>query len=303
MDRLTTKKIKVKSPSRITAKSWCIFEPNSAKFLNGELAHSKREVASLTKMMTLYVALSILERLDLDSKALYLTVTREASFLGGTSADLEEGNLISIEDLFYGVMLPSGNDAAFTIGEYFGAFLYLERLGKAYKIKEYMDIDLKKDFKEIGDSIQYFIKEMNITAQEMNLTKTIFNNVHGMSMKLNISSAFDMGILTCNAIKKTAFRKICKTTTYFGKIWNKENSGFTEIFWENTNKLLGQGFEGVKTGVTPNAGPCLSALYRIEKTDLQENFIVVVVLNCENIQDRFDDVKKIVSWCKSIVFK
>jgi len=258
-------------------------------------------VASLTKIMTLYVALMVLERLDLDQNQICLTVTREAFQIGGTSAELQEGDLISIKDLFYGLMLPSGNDAAYTIGEYFGLFLFLDQIGRIAKIKDLIDVNMKKDFPGVKDPMRYFINEMNEMAENMNLTQTFFNNVHGMSLKLNISSAYDIGLMTCKATKHMELQKISRTRAFVSKVWTKDR-GYKELFWENTNKLLDQGFEGVKTGITPNAGPCLSALYRLEKGDGQEQMIVVVVLNCEGIEDRFTDVRKIVDWCKNTIF-
>ena len=285
----------------ITARSWVIFEASNAKFLYGKFPHYKREIASLTKIMTCYTALMLIEKWEIDPKLLYFTVSREAYQIGGTSAELQDGDLISLEDLFYGLMLPSGNDAAYTMGEYFGFFLYLEQLGKGYQIKEFRDLNIKKDFGGVKDPMRYFISEMNDIASDLNLTQTFFNNVHGMSIKINISCAYDVALLTCRAIKKLEFLKICKTTAYITKVWSKDR-GFKELYWENTNKLLDHGFEGVKTGATPNAGPCLSALYKI-KRDFHETALIVVVLNCEGQENRFTDVKKIVNWCKDITFK
>ena len=299
LDRLCGKKSK--DLPKLSAKSWALFDASSGKLLQGRSPFFKREVASLTKIMTLYVALSILDRLELDPNDLCLTVTREAAQIGGTSAELQEGDLLSVRDLFHGLMLPSGNDAAYTLGEYFGLFLFLEQIGRASKIKDLRDVNIRKDYPGVKDSMRYFINEMNETAEEMNLTQTYFNNVHGMSLKLNISSAHDMGVLTCKAIKHPEIQKISRTRGYIARTWTSEK-GYQELFWENSNKLLDEGFEGVKTGVTPNAGPCLSALYRLERYDGQEQQIVVVVLKCEGIEDRFADVRKIVEWCKNAIF-
>lgn len=251
--------------------------------------------------MTLYAVLTIIDRISLDSNDIFLTVTREAANIGGTSAELRQGDILSIEDLFYGLMLPSGNDASYTLGEYFGVFLYLEEKGQTYKINELGEIDIKKDFPSIKDPMRFFLSEMNQIARELNMNQTNFNNVHGMSMKINISSAFDMGLLTCEAIKHPVLRKICKTKGYYSRIWNNY-TGYRENYWENTNKLLDNGFEGVKTGITPNAGGCLAVLYRMDNkfnsVMNKENYIVAVVLASEGADKRFSDAKKLVDWYK-----
>ena len=83
----------------------------------------KREVASITKMMTFYTVLKLIDKFKLDAHETLLTVSRSASKVNGTSADLREGDTLSLHQLFYGMMLPSGNDAAFLLAEYFGSLL------------------------------------------------------------------------------------------------------------------------------------------------------------------------------------
>jgi len=84
----------------------------------------KREVASLTKMMTFYTLLRLLTKYQLSPKNTYITVSKAASKVTGTTANLVEGDVLSIEQLCYGMMLPSGNDAAYAIAEYFGDKIY-----------------------------------------------------------------------------------------------------------------------------------------------------------------------------------
>lgn len=73
------------------------------------------EIASLTKIMTFYVTLVILEELKLNLKEIYIKVTKKASETIGTTAELKYNDILNIEDLLYGLMLPSGNDAAVLI--------------------------------------------------------------------------------------------------------------------------------------------------------------------------------------------
>lgn len=73
------------------------------------------EIASLTKIMTFYVTLVILEELKLNLKEIHIKVTKKASETIGTTAELKYNDILNIEDLLYGLMLPSGNDAAVLI--------------------------------------------------------------------------------------------------------------------------------------------------------------------------------------------
>ena len=83
-------------------------------------------MASITKVMTLIVALRLINKWKLNIENLTFHISRNAGCLQGTTANLFEGDTIYLEDLLYGMMLPSGNDAALTIAENFGAFLYYE---------------------------------------------------------------------------------------------------------------------------------------------------------------------------------
>lgn len=124
-----------------------------------------------------------------------------------------------------------------------------------------------------------------------------------MSIKINNSTAYDVACLTCHALKNKTFTEIVKTKTHYTVI--RESFGsYKDIYWENTNKLLDYGYYGVKTGITPNAGPCLSAYYKFWNEYLKEDMgLVVVVLNCENVEDRFYESKRIAEWCKKEIFE
>lgn len=71
-------------------------------------------------MMTFYTVINIIEEYKIDPSQTFISVCRQATSIIGTSADLREDDILSIRQLFYGMMLPSGNDAAFLLAEYFG---------------------------------------------------------------------------------------------------------------------------------------------------------------------------------------
>ena len=80
-------------------------------------------MASLTKIMTLYCCLRLQTQFNINPKTKFKKVSRNAAVLIGTSAQLKEGDILSVEDLYYGMMLPSGNDAAYTLAEFYGTHL------------------------------------------------------------------------------------------------------------------------------------------------------------------------------------
>lgn len=71
-------------------------------------------------MMTFYTVINIIEEYKIDPSQTFISVCRQATNIIGTSADLREDDILSVRQLFYGMMLPSGNDAAFLLAEYFG---------------------------------------------------------------------------------------------------------------------------------------------------------------------------------------
>jgi D-alanyl-D-alanine carboxypeptidase len=92
-------------------------------FLFGKMERERREVASLTKIMTCLVVLNLLKKYDLDETNTMIEISEFAANISGTSAELEAGDYLSVWDLLHGLMLPSGNDAALALAEFFGAIL------------------------------------------------------------------------------------------------------------------------------------------------------------------------------------
>mmetsp|Transcript_1840 Transcript_1840/g.1729 ORF Transcript_1840/g.1729 Transcript_1840/m.1729 type:complete len:197 (-) Transcript_1840:488-1078(-) len=175
-----------------------------------------REVASLTKIMTCLVTILLLKKLKMDSDKTYLNVSKTAASMVGTSASLKQGDIISITDLLYGLMLPSGNDAAYCLAERFGHYLYFE--SEEFKLRCDRAPENLKSKIEIKNPVRYFLREMNRTAKELGMTNTHFANPHGLINKYNRSTARDMGILTCEAMNNDFFRKIVKTKIYSGDV-------------------------------------------------------------------------------------
>ncbi|CAD8078692.1 unnamed protein product [Paramecium sonneborni] len=248
----------------VSAQSWCIFNGKNGQLMSGYNQYKSRQMASITKIMTCWLALKLTQQFNLDLDNTYFTVPEKAERIGGTSAQLQSGDKLTIRDLLYGLMLPSGNDAA---------------------------ISLQHNF-ELNKGCD-FIQQMNQNAQDIGMELTSYANPHGLYHESNYSSAYDIGILTYHALQNLQFASIVKTKIYFSEIEDKFGES-KEIFWENTNKMLYQGFRGVKTGITKEAGPCVVEYYE----DNQNSFIIVL-LNCRSVDHRWQDAIKLLDWARS----
>lgn len=104
----------------LSSNSWCLFDHKTQEII-GFRETQQREVASLTKIMTTILSLNLIQRYSLDKGTASLTpdiavrISRSAAILTGTTAQLKHGKWVRLEDLLYGTMLPSGNDAAYLL--------------------------------------------------------------------------------------------------------------------------------------------------------------------------------------------
>ena len=224
--------------------------------------------------MTCYLCLLLSQSLSLAPDTL-IPVSAKAAAITGTTAELTQGDRVRLGDLVYGLMLPSGNDAAYALAEFFGRLLAC-----------------KKGFFTMTKRLErLFIREMNRVASSLGMGNTEYKNPHGLSVRKNKSTARDVGTLAVAALRLPTFREIVSSRTHTCVIVNKKK-GERTVTWENTNKLLLQpGFDGVKTGVTDAAGPCLCA--SLTRGEVR---IVVTVLDCESMEARWTEVPKLANW-------
>jgi serine-type D-Ala-D-Ala carboxypeptidase (penicillin-binding protein 5/6) len=202
----------------VSAQSAILMEQHSGRILFEKDAHTKRRIASITKIMTVILAI---ESGKMDDT---VTVSARAVHTEGSSIYLKEGEKIKLRDLVYGTMLRSGNDAAVAIAEH------------------------------VGGSLEGFVFLMNQKAAEIGMRNTHFANPHGLDDSENhYSTAYDMALLMQYAMKNKEFRKISGTEVYRapaspGEDWDR--------VWRNKNKLLTSLYEyctGGKTGYTKRA--------------------------------------------------
>lgn len=191
-----------------------LIEASTCRVLTSNNAEEKLPMASLTKIMTALVVINKIS--DLEEK---VVIDGRSAGIEGSSMYLKAGEIISVKDLLYGLMLVSGNDAA--------TALALHTAG----------------------SIDSFAAMMNETAKELGLINTHFLNPSGLYEDGHYTTAYDFACLTAYALKNNVFAEIVKTKTY--KVGNR-----TLV---NHNRLLREldGCVGVKTGYTKICGRCL----------------------------------------------
>ncbi|MEC4020231.1 D-alanyl-D-alanine carboxypeptidase family protein [Streptomyces sp. H27-D2] len=250
-------------PSGVAAKGAYLLDSGTNKALWGKAAGTKRQMASTTKVMTAVVVLDT-RGVDLNKKVTVKQayrdyVTRE----GASTADLRKGDKLTVRQLLYGLMLPSGCDAAYALADTLGH-------GSTMKIR-----------------VKSFITQMNKKASSLGLTKTKYDSFDGISGGgNNYTTPRDMAKLARHAIGNGTFGKVVKATS----TKQKATTGRTYT-WYNTNKLLGSynGALGIKTGTGTAAGPCLVfAAKRGGRT------VVGVILN--DSAKRYPDAKKMLDW-------
>ena len=110
----------------MTARCWAILDEKNLNFIAGKREFIRQEVASLTKIMTCYTTIKLCKLLNIDPRNTYVKATDVAADICGTTANLKKDEELSIHELLFGLMLPSGNDAAFALSQYFGQRLYNE---------------------------------------------------------------------------------------------------------------------------------------------------------------------------------
>lgn len=201
--------------------------------ITGKNINKKRQIASLTKIMTAYVVLNLLEQMKICPKTTFLQVSKKAASIKGTSADLEEGDVLSIWDLLHGLMLPSGNDAAYSLAENFGVYIFYSS-SEGKKLQENKNLSMSLMPRTF---INFFIDEMNLMAKNFKMGNTFFANGHGLPNANSYSTAYDMAVLSYHAMKNEKLRQIVRTKTF--EFEYKDFEGNSQIkFFENSNKML-----------------------------------------------------------------
>lgn len=207
------------------AKSAILIEAKTGKILYEKNSHEKLAPASMTKIMSMLLIIEAIEEGYLSWDEM-ITVSERASSMGGSQILLETGEQMSVEDLFKGVAVASGNDAVVALAE------------------------------AVAGTVEDFVVMMNNKVKELGLNDTNFKNPHGLDDANHYSSAYDMVFISRELVKH---EKVLEFTGIYEDYLRK---GTTREFWlTNTNKLtrFKAGVDGLKTGYTSEAGYCLTA--------------------------------------------
>ena len=223
-----------------SARNIIALDMDTNRILYEKNIHDKHLIASITKIMTAIIAI---ENADLESNVL---ITNSVLKSFGSGIYVEVGENIKLKDLLYGLMLRSGNDAAIAIAEY------------------------------VSKDITTFVNIMNDKAKELGMKNTTFINPHGLENELgegNISTAYDMAILTSYAMQNQIYQEIVQTKKYTAKTDKKTYT------WTNKNKLLSsyKYATGGKTGFTKKAQRTL-----VSTATKENKNIAIVTLNDPN---------------------
>lgn len=205
---------KVEASVSVSARNAILIEQGSGRVLFEKNAHEKRKIASITKIMTAILAI---ESGKLEEM---VKVSDRAEGTEGSSLYLRKNEKIKLEDLVYGLMLRSGNDAAVAIAEH------------------------------VGGSLEGFVFMMNQKASEIGMANTHFANPHGLDdSNDHYSTAYDMALLTKYAMENDTYRQISGTKVHRAPNPNEK----WDRVWRNKNRLLNGLYKnstGGKTGYT-----------------------------------------------------
>ena len=220
-----------------SARSAVLIEAQTGRVLYAYNAHEPLPMASTTKIMTALLAL------EQGALADRVTVGPNAYGVPGTSIYLEQGEQLTLEEMLYGLMLASGNDAAVAIAEH------------------------------IGGTAEEFCRMMTARAAEIGCENTVFTTPHGLPDPGHHTTAWDLALIALEAMKNPVFREIVATQRA-SLPWAGREYGRVLT---NKNRLLTEypGAMGVKTGYTRAAGRCL--VFAAERRGLR---LIGAVLNC-----------------------
>lgn len=248
----------VPSPT-IAAKSWLLLDATSNQVLASNEPDMRIEPASLTKLMTAYVAFTAIQDKKLDLNQM-ITISTNAWKVDPSSSKMfiEPRVPVKVNDLLYGLIVQSGNDAAVAIAE------------------------------AVAGTEDAFVALMNREAERMGMKSTHFANPHGLPSASNYSTARDLSVLASHLINDHP---------EFYKIYSTKEYTYNNIKQPNRNRLLwlDPTVDGMKTGYTQGAGYCLISTAK-RPNGTGERRLISVVLGTVSDQARAQESQKLLNW-------
>lgn len=252
-------------PIKVLARSAVVIDSNSGELLIAKDEHKQVPIASTTKVMTAIVLLRSSKNLDET-----ITISKEAASQIGSGIGLKEGEKIKVRELLAGLLIVSGNDAAYAIAEIFGG-------------------------------IDPFVRKMNATAKELGLKQTKFFDPAGLNDE-GKSSAFDLAMIFRYALTFDEFRELIETSEMTIETSNGKRD------FKNSNRLIKQNESlfladsiGGKTGFTPDAGHSL-----VTAAKRNDHLLIAVVLHTieELPESSAKEARRLLTWAfDNVVWK
>lgn len=244
----------------VQAKSAVLMDVATGTVLYEQNAHEELPPASVTKVMTMLLALEAVERgqFSLEDTA---TISERAASMGGSQMYMEPGEVHTVEELFQGASICSANDACVALAE------------------------LTRGTEEL------FVEAMNQRAKELGMDHSHFVNTNGLPAEGHVSCAYDIALMSRELLKHPEPREWFSTwqTDIQIGLPGKEKP-FTLT---NTNKMIRSysGANGIKTGYTQDAGYCLSASATREDLTL-----IAVIMGAESSKIRFSEASRLLDY-------
>ncbi|VBB09204.1 peptidase s11 d-alanyl-d-alanine carboxypeptidase a [Lucifera butyrica] len=237
-------------PPQVGAEAAILYAPATKQILFGKKPDAIMYPASTTKIMTLITAI------EAGKPDGIVTVSSKAANTEGSSLGLNAGDQLTLQNVMFGMMMVSGNDAAVAIAQ------------------------------NVAGSVPAFVDMMNANAAKIGATRTHFSNPNGLPDPINhYTTAHDLALIAAYALQNPLFAKIVSTPEYDVQFLNRPTMHVTNI-----NRLLKTypGADGVKTGYTHDAGDCLVAAAKRNGVQL-----IAVMLNDDQ---RWDDAVKLLDY-------
>lgn len=241
----------INSNPKLNSRIALVYDRNSGKVLYEKNGDKQTPMASTTKIMTAIVVVEQSKLTDI------VTINSKAAGTGGSRLGLKKNDKITVEDLLYGLMLCSGNDAAVALAIH------------------------------VGGDIPGFADLMNKKAEQMGLINTNFVVPHGLDMKEHYTTAYELAKMADYALNIKKIKEIVGTQAYQVTINNQAK------MIHNTNELLGNlnGVYGVKTGFTNGAGRCLVTACKRNDMD-----IITVIIGADTKKNRTLDSIQLIEY-------
>ena len=250
-----TSAVEASAELNLTSKSCVLMEKTTGKILFVSNKDEHLPPASVTKVMTMLLILEAVEsgRISFSDN---VAASERASSMGGTQIYLEPGEVMTVDELFKSVAVPSANDAAVALAEY------------------------------VAGTEDEFVRQMNVRAAELGMSNTNFTNCTGLfDDNGHYTTAYDLALATRELLKHPIIHE-------YTTIWTDSLRNGT-FGLANTNKMLRtyQGMNGMKTGYTQLAGHCLSGT--AERNGMT---LIAVVLGGPSSKERFADVASMLDY-------